>query len=59
MKKLLPALLLPAGAAFGFTAELYKYVFCRKGSKFFNHFLLGYIRIFQKILLTYLDLLGC
>ena len=36
MKKLLPALLLPAGAAFGFTAELYKYVFCRKGSKFFS-----------------------
>ena len=36
MKKVLPILLLPAGAALGFTTELYKYVFCRKGSKFFS-----------------------
>ena len=36
MKKLLPVLLLPAGAALGFTAELYRYVFLRGGSKLLN-----------------------
>lgn len=36
MKKLLPVLLLPAGAAVGFTTELYKYVFCRGSSKIFS-----------------------
>lgn len=36
MKKLLPVLLLPAGAAVGFTAELYRYVFVRGSSKLFS-----------------------
>ena len=36
MKKLLPVLLLPAGAAVAFTTELYRYVFCRGGSKVFS-----------------------
>ena len=37
-KKIAPVLLLPAGAVLGLTTEMYRYVFCRKGSKLLNSF---------------------
>lgn len=39
MKKLLPVLALPAGAAAVFTGELYRYVFCREGSRLLSRLL--------------------